>query len=184
MAAMSPRRQPPSSLPAIFDHAYWCPSSFACHVYDDSTSDADAMMQCNGNCPDNTTCIDFLRCYYCPSQRKCYPANATTKCLALCGGEACLQHDKDCPACERFNLPLTCSKLLPVIVVASISTALFPGALGAVCFKAHKARNDPGVVSPLSGPVDFEESTTPRAPSSENAYRVQSPPSQEARVES
>ena len=173
----------------IFDNAYWCPATFACYVYDENVSATSAMSQCDESCPGNVSCVDFLSCYYgadscgeclylggnwCPGQSKCYPAtrftNGSTECDVLCGERSqCLVSDSECPNCERFNLPLTCSKLLPVIIVATVSTGLFLVALVFICVKAHQSSSTGSMVSPLSGPVDFSDDG---GPTSENSYTV------------
>jgi hypothetical protein len=134
-----------------------------------------------------TDCIGFLQCYYgastcgeclylggewCMSSSTCYPrhlpgngggssggADASSfSCAHRCPTSSqCVGSDADCPTCDRFDLPLTCSKLFPVVIVSSISSACFLAALGFMFYKAHKAEKEAAVgehaylVSPFSG---------------------------------
>ena len=135
----------------------WCPNRFTCY---DTKGSGDVREWCRHECGD-TECLDFEQCFFgatscgaciylggvwCPAKAKC--TSSLAACNLSCGRD-CVQQDAECAACERFDLPLRCSRLLPVIIVSALSSAVFLAALAWTLYEGHRERQQAKNVNDL-----------------------------------
>ena len=104
-------------------------------------------------------------------------------CSAQCGGSGgdddgddheCQIRDDQCPPCERYDVPLRCSRTLPVLIVSVISSIIFVVALTYTLFPAHGNRKreiGPGThIGPITGNLMESPAPSTRDPGSEKLF--------------
>ena len=142
--------------------------------------------RCRHECGD-TECLDFEQCFFgatscgaciylggvwCPAKAKC--TSSLAACNLSCGRD-CVQRDAECAACERFDLPLRCSRLLPVIIVSALSSAVFLAALAWTLYEGHRAMPKP--ISGSGGAQSQQDASPARSAGAPSPSALESEPS-------